>query len=100
MTNIPPPPKAKGLLIYANGKVEEIEPCGVRMVRGCEHCGSELLFDSTDVKMAENELSTHAGDPMFEKTALLLARSPNKGGWYTSLNGGVVVYVQRPKKER
>jgi hypothetical protein len=83
-------PVAKGLLVYADGRTEPVEPYGKVIVKPCKECGTPLHFDSDDGCYATNENTI---SPTSDEKLLVMSRSdPGR------FNAGVVVYVQKRAK--
>ena len=82
---------AKGLLVYATGKTEAVEPLGQTIVRPCEHCGSQLFFETVE-RLAEDQRTVTPGsvnEGKLERIAALTGRA------MPPRNGGCVIYAQR-----
>jgi hypothetical protein len=78
----------KGVLVYATGKVEVVDnPTGKNYVKHCAECGSRMLFEGQDT-MAEDQATVQPAEA--EKHKRL-------GVDRARLNGGAVVYIQRPE---
>lgn len=80
-------PSAKGILVYADGRTEPCEVIGRTIVKGCDRCGGQAVFEAVE-RMAED--ANTVNDKL-----VTLAR--DNRAFLEGKNGGTVVYIQRRK---
>lgn len=83
----------KGILVYADGRIDPVDPSGNVITKPCGCCGGDLVFVVSEF-VAEDRNTLDLAKPIDRKLlALSQGRSP-------SPNEGCVVYIQQKNDPR
>jgi hypothetical protein len=89
----------KGVLVYASGKTETIkDPAGRCVVKCCDSCGSQMLFESAS-ELAEDGNTVIPGSDEEARLFNLLRHRPEAlADLKQRRNGGCIVYIQQKNR--